>query len=115
MNKRRAIPLQWCECLPALRGAVCATLLLVPLLTGCEVQWGGIEVDVREAEFAREDSAEVIADSLAEPELLELPGGPLLFHVQRTDAAGRATIEAVAELAETELKPLGPRLAEQAA
>ncbi len=79
------------------------------------MQWGGIEVDVRAAEFAREDSAAAIADSLAEPLLLELPGGPLLFHVRRTDAAGRATIEAVAELAEAELKPLGPRLGEQAA
>jgi hypothetical protein len=89
--------------------------MLVPLLAGCEVQWGGIDVEVREAEFAREDSGAVIADSLAEPALPELPSGPLLFHVRRTDAAGRATIEAVAELADAELKPLGPRLAEQAA
>lgn len=101
--------------MPASPGRVSATLLLVPLLAGCEVQWGGIEVDVREPEFAREDSAAAIADSVAEPELLELPSGPLLFHVRRTDPVGRATIEAVAELAEAELKPLGPRLAEQAA
>ncbi len=92
-----------------------ATALMAPNLAGCDnLSWGGVQVEVREPEFERPPSAGVVTDTLAEPEPLELPAEPVLFHVRRLDRGGRATIEPVAEVAASGLKPIGPHRAERA-
>ncbi len=92
-----------------------ATALMAPNLAGCDnLSWGGVQVEVREPEFERPPSAEVLSDTLAQPVPLELPTDPVLFHVRRLDRVGRAMIEPVAEVAATGLKPVGPQRAERA-
>jgi hypothetical protein len=76
-------------------------------LAGCEVEWGGVQVEVGKPEFERPASLESRLDTVV-PAALRMPQGPLLFHVRRIDAAGRATIEPVAELADGELRAVGP-------
>jgi hypothetical protein len=91
----------------------CAALAL---LAGCDnVEWGGIEVDVREPAYERPDSLEAAPDSAAQPPPLELPVGPVLFHVRRIDDAGRAILEPVAELAGGGLRAVAPSRAESSA
>jgi hypothetical protein len=93
-----------------------AVAAIAVVVSGCDnVEWGGIQVEVKEPTFARPDSLGAEADSLVQPPPLEMPAGPLLFHVRRIDAAGHALIEPVAELAGMQLRPVGPRLADQAA
>ncbi len=109
MNKRRAPLLQpgrgasW-----ARSGA--AVLLALGALGGCDVQWGGVDVKVREPEeLARPPVVEVALDTVVPAPPLELPTGPILFHVHRSDPAGRAVIEPVAELSPEELRLVGSR------
>ncbi len=97
------------------RGASLATAFLSLALAGCDnVQWSGMQVKVHEPESERPPSAEAVTDTVAAPVPLELPTEPLLFHVRRLDRSGRATIEPVAEVAATGLKPVGPQRAERA-
>jgi hypothetical protein len=94
-------------------GIGCALLVT---LTSCDnVEWGGVQVSVREPEYESPASLEADSDTLAEVSPLEMPTGPLLFHVLRTDDAGSATIEAVAELVVGELKVVGPQSADRSA
>ncbi len=111
MNTRKATSQQRV----AVRAALLATAFLAAALSGCDnVSWGGMQVEVKEPEFARPPSAEVVTDTLAQPVPLELPTGPVLFHVRRLDRSGRATIEPVTEVAAAGPKPVGPQRAERA-
>jgi hypothetical protein len=80
------------------------------LLAACDnVEWGGIQVAVREPAVERPDSAAAAAeDSVAEAPL-QLPVGPLLFHVRRLDELGRAVIQPVGELSGGQLMAVGPQ------
>ena len=80
----------------------------------CEVEWGGIDVKAGEPEYERPASLDAVPDSAARLEPLALPTGPILFHVRRLDAVGRATIEPIAELVDGELQPVGPQRTERA-
>ncbi len=75
----------------------------------CEVQWGGVQVEVGEPKFERPAALEARSDTGVVVEPVALPEGPLLFHVRRTDAAGGAIIDPVAELADSGLAAVGPR------
>ncbi|UCF20512.1 MAG: hypothetical protein JSU87_03630 [Gemmatimonadota bacterium] len=86
----------------------------LPLLTGCDVEWGGVQVKLQEPEYRREAPAEAAAEGQAERAPLELPSGVLAFHVSRLDAAGMAAIEPIAELRDGNLRPVGPQRAEEA-
>jgi hypothetical protein len=90
-----------------------AVLVSLPL-TACEVEWGGVQVKAGEPEFERPVAAEAPADTVAETTELALPGGPLLFHVRRSGAAGDARIEPVGELTAEGLTLVGPQRAEHA-
>lgn len=79
----------------------------------CEAQWGGVQVKVGEPEYER-PSTQVMPDTTVEVAPLALPTGPVVFHVRRLDAAGRAEIEPVAEVTPAGLEPVGPQRAEQA-
>ncbi len=106
MNKR------W----PILQQRASRWLALVAIFAiGCDnVQWGGIEVEVREP-TADVNTDTLALDTVAAVPPLTLPSGPVLFHVRRLDDAGRATIEPIAELAAGELKALGPLRPDRAA
>ncbi|HSG82174.1 MAG TPA: hypothetical protein VLC48_07995 [Gemmatimonadota bacterium] len=84
------------------------------LLAGCDnVEWGGVQVGVREPAIERPDSiATAPADTAAEAPL-QLPVGPLLFHVRRVDDVGRAIIEPVGELSGGQLVAVGPQRADR--
>ena len=98
------------------RRAVALVFIAFAALAGCDnVEWGGIQVDVKAAVFERPDSLGPPPDSLVEPRPLEMPAAPVLFHVRRSDDNGGATIEPVAETLAGELKPVGPQRAERAA
>ncbi len=114
MNKVSASLLQ--RHVPGLSRIVQAPLAaVVPLLlAACDVQWGGVEVKVGESEFERQVVAQAPEDTTTEAMSLAMPGGPVLFHVQRTDPAGNATIEPVGELSADGLRPVGPQRAEHA-
>ena len=87
---------------------------IVMSVAACEVEWGGIQVKAGEPEYERPASLDAVPDSAARLEPLALPTGPILFHVRRLDAAGRATIEPIAELVGGELQPVGPQRTERA-
>ncbi len=92
-----------------------ATAPLVLLsAAGCEVQWGGIQVKAGEPEYERPAALEAPHDTFGELPPLAMPAGPVLFHVRRADASGRAIIEPVTELSEGELLPVGPQSSERA-
>ncbi len=97
--------------------AVACTLSASALLGACDnVQWGGAELAVNEPEFEAAETAEPeVGDTATEVAGPVLPFGPVLFHVERLDRSGRATIEAVAEVSGGELRSLEPRRADQAA
>ncbi len=101
-----------------LRGRIGKLLLttapLVLLLAGCDVQWGGIQVKAGEPEYERPAALKARPDTLGELPPLAMPTGPVLFHVRRADASGRAIIEPVTELSEGELVPVGPQSSERA-
>ncbi len=84
------------------------------LVSGCDVQWGGVQVEVGEPEFERQVVAEAPEDTTTEAMTIAMPAGPVLFHVRRTDLAGNATIEPVGELSVDGLRPVGPQRAEHA-
>ncbi len=89
-------------------GRRAAVLMVTLALGGCDnVEWGGIDVSVREPEVERVDTT-VDADTVPEAPALRLPSGPVLFHVRRQDAAGTAVIEPIAELTAGGLNALGP-------
>ena len=90
------------------------TLLGLALVAGCDnVEWGGISVELGEPEY-ESGAMGAAPDSLAEAAPLAMPTGPLLFHVRRTDATGRAVIEPIVEFTADELKAVGPPRAERA-
>ncbi|NIR43579.1 MAG: hypothetical protein GWN99_06730 [Gemmatimonadetes bacterium] len=92
-----------------------ALAIAVAVLAGCDnVEWGGVRVDVREPVYERADTADALPDSLERLEPLEMPTGPLLFHVRRLDTIGHATIEPVLELAAGGPREVGPERAERA-
>lgn len=85
-------------------------VLLAIALAGCDnFKFGGIQVKVHEPTFARSDTADRAADTVSAAQPLILPAGPVVFHVRRLDATGRAIIEPVGELAGGGLRQLGPR------
>ena len=91
----------------------CAALVL---LAGCDnVEWGGVEVSIREPVYEKPDSLEAAPDSATQPPPLQMPVGPVLFHVRRLDQTGRAILEPVAELAGGGLRAVGPRRVERSA
>ncbi len=94
------------------RSAPAALALL--LLAGCDVEWGGISVELREPAVEMPDTAGAASDTAAETPPLAMPVGPVLFHVRRIDAVGSAVIEPVAELLSGDLRQVGPRRAERA-
>ena len=95
-------------------GRAAAAAGIVMSFAACEVEWGGIQVKAGEPEYERPASLDATPDSAARLEPLAMPTGPNLFHVQRVDAAGRATIEPIAELVSGELQPVGPQRTERA-
>ncbi len=86
-----------------------ATLVALALVgtAACDVEWGGVSVELKEPAFEVADTASP-PDSAVERPPLALPSGSLLFHVRRIDVLGRATIEPVAERLEGALRPVGP-------
>jgi len=96
-------------------GSGAALVALALLAAGCDnVEWGGISVELREPVYESGDTGAAALDSLAEPPPLAMPTGPLLFHVRRTDEAGRARIEPVVELLADGPRAVGPLRAERA-
>lgn len=92
------------------------TLVLAAALVagGCDnIQWDGIQFGVHQPQPPVRETPDVEPDTVVAPALI-LPSGPVLFHVRRLDRAGRATIEAVAEIREGALVRPGPRRADQA-
>lgn len=88
-----------------------AGLVIALGLTGCDnVEWGGAEFSLTQPAPERLAS-DTVADTVALPPV-ELPNGPVLFHVRRLDEAGRGWIQPVLELATAELRPVGPATAE---
>ncbi|UCC71752.1 MAG: hypothetical protein JSV86_15450 [Gemmatimonadota bacterium] len=112
MNRRSFLLLQRGGRRPSLALGIIAALAAL-VFAGCDVEWGGISVELREPAIETADTS-ALPDSVVETPPLALPSGPLLFHVRRTDELGRAGIEPVAELQEGELRPVGPLLAERA-
>ncbi len=88
--------------------------LAAALLFGCDVEWGGVQVELQEPEYQHEAPAEAAAEVEVERPPLEMPSGVLAFHVTRLDAAGTAAIEPIAELREGGLRPVGPQRADEA-
>ena len=107
MNKRFSVLQQ-----RAHRLAISGTLLLALQFVACDnVQWGGLKVSITKPTFEGRGPADSLAPegAAAEPPFT-LPSGPVLFHVERLDPAGRARIRPVLELAaDDEIIPLGPR------
>lgn len=89
-----------------------ASLALPLTLIACDAEWGGVQVEVHEPVFVRQETA-AVADTARLPPLV-MPSGPLLFHVRRTSRAGDATLRVVGELADTTLLPAGPQREERA-
>jgi hypothetical protein len=73
-----------------------------------------MQVNVGEPVFERPVVAEAPEDTTSETMTVAMPSGPVLFHVQRADLAGNATIEPVGELSADGLRPVGPQRAEHA-
>jgi hypothetical protein len=79
------------------------------------VQWGGVQVKVHEPVFERADTLAAAPDTASQPAAPLMPAGPLLFHVRLEDETGGARIDPVAELANGELRAVGPRRPEESA
>lgn len=115
MNTRTTRLLQWCRRRPR-PFPVLTLLLLLLLVAGCDaVQWEGFQVGVHRPEAPGREAAEAEAVEPVTPAAPVLPVGPVLFHVRRLDPAGRARIEAVAELGDRSLQALGPRRTDRTA
>lgn len=89
-----------------------ASLAFPLTLMACDVEWGGVQVEVHEPVFVRQETAAVADTARLLP--LVMPSGPLLFHVRRTSRAGDATLRVVGEIVDTTLLAAGPRREERA-
>lgn len=97
---------------PRRAGRTLALFLALPLAACDNVEWGGIRVQLHEPQYERLEVAPT--DTAAELPPLELPAGPVAFHVRRLDSVGRATIRPVVELGGEDLRAIGPRQVERA-
>lgn len=92
-----------------LSGAGLAAILAAVPLGGCDnVEFGGFAFRVESPEFERAVPAEAPPDTAPAEPTPELPEGEVIFHVVRTDAAGSALIEPVAERRGGQLQAVGP-------
>ena len=105
MNNRSLYPLQ-----RHALGLGFLTILVAAYSAGCDsVEFGGVAFRVKSPQYERAMPAASPADSMAEAPLPELPQGEVIFHVVRTDIAGAAAIQPLAEQAAGGLQVVGPR------
>lgn len=100
---------RWMHLLQRLAGAGVAAVLMSGLAVGCDnVEFGGVAFRVESPQYERAMPAEAPPDSVAAGPVPELPEGEVVFHVVRTDVAGAALIEPVAERIGGSLRAVGP-------